>query len=157
MATKVCEFVVYGDCPPAGVDAELRAWPGDAPEARGADGLAPVDRRDGADPRAAVQARAPEGPARGARLFYATRPPSVNAKTHYKRTMPDLDKLIRSVGDALKNIVWEDDARIVGWDTWKFYTDGASRLELEIWQLDKHELPARRAGNPFNQQSLFGD
>lgn len=157
MATKVCEFTVYGDSVPQGSMKHI----GKGRVIHSKQGSLMDWRRSIA---VTAQMHAPQfkrallkGPLAVRAIFYATRPPSLSAKTHYKRTAPDLDKLIRSVGDALKHIVWEDDARISGWETWKLYTDGASRLELEIWQLDKHELPARRGGNPFNQQSLFGD
>lgn len=32
---------------------------------------------------------------------------------------PDLDKLLRAVGDALTGVVYEDDSQIVGWDASK--------------------------------------
>ncbi len=33
---------------------------------------------------------------------------------------PDLDKLVRAIGDALTDAgVWLDDAQVVGWSAWK--------------------------------------
>jgi crossover junction endodeoxyribonuclease RusA len=39
----------------------------------------------------------------------------------YKMSKPDLDKLLRSVGDALTGIVWRDDSQIVVWEAQKRY------------------------------------
>jgi Holliday junction resolvase RusA-like endonuclease len=45
--------------------------------------------------------------------FYLPRPKSLPKRVaaHVKR--PDLDKLLRSVGDALTRVVWADDAQLV--------------------------------------------
>ena len=36
-------------------------------------------------------------------------------------TMPDLDKLVRAVGDALTRLAWRDDSQIVAWHAYKQY------------------------------------
>ena len=38
------------------------------------------------------------------------------------RTMPDLDKLTRAVGDAPTRLAWRDDSQIVAWHAYKHYT-----------------------------------
>lgn len=50
----------------------------------------------------------------------------------YCRTKPDLDKLLRAVGDALTGIVWRDDAQIVLVTASKRYTVGHPQAELRI-------------------------
>lgn len=54
--------------------------------------------------------------------FYLPRPKSV--KRQYPTTKPDLDKLIRSVGDALEIAgVIDGDSKIVQWVASKYYAD----------------------------------
>ena len=45
--------------------------------------------------------------------FYFVRPKSAKSSVIHKTTRPDLDKLIRSVADALKGVVYEDDSQVV--------------------------------------------
>lgn len=45
---------------------------------------------------------------------------------------PDLDKLARNVGDALKGIVFEDDALIAHWDAWKIYVPPGAQTGMVI-------------------------
>lgn len=113
------------------------------------------------DIRHAVQLHAPRlqnalvrGPVAVVAVFHRTRPPSVSKKKVFPTTAPDLDKLVRAVGDALEKTVLANDAQIKGWIAWELYTDGASRLELQIWEPDVAMLPAADA-NPFQQQGLF--
>jgi crossover junction endodeoxyribonuclease RusA len=54
--------------------------------------------------------------------FWLPRPPSVKRRLHPDRA-PDLDKLVRAVGDALTGIVFTDDARIVRTYAAKHYSD----------------------------------
>ncbi|MFF7550891.1 RusA family crossover junction endodeoxyribonuclease [Streptomyces canus] len=59
--------------------------------------------------------------------------------------VPDLSKILRSTEDALKGIVWHDDARVVGYARLgKFYagTDAADVLSMpgcviRVWPLDE--------------------
>lgn len=59
--------------------------------------------------------------------------------------MPDLSKILRSTEDALKGIVWHDDARVVGYTRLgKFYagTDAPDVLSMpgcviRVWPLDE--------------------
>ena len=50
----------------------------------------------------------------------------------YCRTKPDLDKLLRAVGDALSGIVWRDDSQVVHVRAVKRYTAGHPQAELMI-------------------------
>lgn len=111
--------------------------------------------------RAAVQLHAPQ--LQGAlrrdviacvAVFHRTRPPSVSKRRLFPKTSPDLDKLLRAVGDALESTVVINDCLIKGWIAWEVYTEGASRLELQIWEPDSPRLPAPES-NPFHQPGLF--
>lgn len=65
--------------------------------------------------------------------FYLPRPKSAPRKVLYPATRPDLDKLVRSVGDALCGLAYEEDSRIVEIDAKKrFAIDSAPRAEIEI-------------------------
>lgn len=59
------------------------------------------------------------GPVRVTVVFYMERPKSV--KRSYPIVPPDLDKLCRSVGDALTDTVLDDDKQIVEWIAKKVY------------------------------------
>lgn len=113
------------------------------------------------DIRRAVHLHAPQlqnalvhGPVACVAVFHRTRPPSVSKKKLFPTTAPDLDKLLRAVGDALEKTVVLNDAQIKGWISWELFTEGASRLELRIWTPDAPVIPAADA-NPFHQQDLF--
>ena len=54
-----------------------------------------------------------DGPLRVLIVFVLHRPPSVPKKRHYPTTRPDLDKLTRSVLDALTHVIITDDSRVV--------------------------------------------
>lgn len=65
--------------------------------------------------------------------FYLPRPKSAPRRVLYPATKPDLDKLVRSVGDALKGLAYEEDSRIVDIDARKrFAVESAPRAEIEI-------------------------
>lgn len=65
--------------------------------------------------------------------FYLPRPKSAPRKVLYPATKPDLDKLVRSVGDALKGLAYEEDSRIVDIDARKrFAIESAPRAEIEV-------------------------
>lgn len=56
--------------------------------------------------------------------FYFMRPASVSEKKRpFPTVKPDLDKLVRSVGDALKGVIYTEDARIVRLIASKDYGD----------------------------------
>ena len=101
--------------------------------------------------RAAISAEAGEqmngrpledGPVRLRANFYFPRPKSHfgtgrNARVlkesapSYVTKTPDLDKLVRAVGDALTDVVLRDDAQIVHLDVWKYWGD-AARCDIVV-------------------------
>ena len=54
-------------------------------------------------------------------IFYLPRPKT--ATREFPAVMPDLDKLIRSVGDSLTGTVIRDDSRIIAIHAQKLYAD----------------------------------
>lgn len=52
--------------------------------------------------------------------FELARPKTV--KREYPSVAPDLDKLVRAIGDALTGIVWVDDSQVVNLHAWKRYS-----------------------------------
>ncbi len=62
--------------------------------------------------------------------FYLARPASKSKKA-YPTVKPDLDKLVRAVGDALTGICFEDDSAIVHCDARKYY-GSPERTEIEV-------------------------
>lgn len=52
----------------------------------------------------------------------------------YVQTKPDLDKLVRAIGDALSGIVLRDDSQIAHVNVWKVYGEPA-RAEISITEL----------------------
>lgn len=112
------------------------------------------------DIRNAVQLHAPDltnalllGPIAVRVRFAMTRPPSVPKRKLFPSIMPDLDKLLRAVGDALESVVFYNDSQIVGWEAWKVYTEGQASATVEIWQPDTVVPVATE--NPFQQAGLF--
>ena len=84
----------------------------------------------------AQQYRPAGGPYQGAvklyAHFYFSRPASVSEKKRPHHTVkPDLDKLIRNIGDALKGVIYEEDARIDQIVATKSY-DTIPRVEIEV-------------------------
>jgi len=54
-------------------------------------------------------------------IFYLPRPKT--ATRQFPAVMPDLDKLIRAVGDSLSGLVYVDDSRIISINAQKRYAD----------------------------------
>ena len=54
-------------------------------------------------------------------------------------TMPDLDKLVRAVGDALTRLAWRDDSQIFAWHAYKHYatTDHPVGAQITIQELGR--------------------
>jgi Holliday junction resolvase RusA-like endonuclease len=59
----------------------------------------------------------------------------ISVKRLDKITKPDLDKLVRSLGDALTGIVYDDDAQVTELIARKFYGSPA-RVEIEVQEAD---------------------
>ena len=90
---------------------------------------------------AAQQHRPKGGPLRGAvelkTKFYFSRPRSVSEKKRpYPTVRPDLDKLVRNIGDALKGIMYAEDAQIVKIETEKGYGD-VPRVDIKVKELGR--------------------
>lgn len=146
MARKVIEFTVYGDAIPQG------SW-----ENKG-NGVVIQAKRDSLHRwRRQIGIKAQiigphfkqalvEGPIAIRALFYSPRPKS-RPRDVYKTTSPDLDKMCRAVGDSLTKVVWKDDDQIVCWHTWKLYTDGGARVEIEVWELEPKDVRAIQQRN----------
>lgn len=64
--------------------------------------------------------------------FYFDKPKSV--KRTYMTTRPDLDKLVRSVNDALTGIIFKDDSQVVACAAFKFYGSPA-RAEIQVEEI----------------------
>lgn len=57
-------------------------------------------------------------------MFYLERPSTVTAiKRPYPIVPPDVDKLIRGIGDSLTGVVYDDDSQIIRVLAWKTYAD----------------------------------
>lgn len=74
-------------------------------------------------------------------MFYLDRPSSVSRTQRPQPTVaPDLDKLIRAVGDALTGVVYDDDSQVIRVLAWKAYADtrepGAFVRVNELSQFD---------------------
>ncbi len=55
--------------------------------------------------------------------FYLPKPKSIPKKVEWPAKRPDLDKLIRAIGDALTGIMWHDDSQICVIYALKLYAD----------------------------------
>ena len=53
----------------------------------------------------------------------------------YKRTKPDVDNLIKTVLDAAKNHVWQDDNQVVHIDSYKMYAE-ESKIVMVVKEVD---------------------
>jgi crossover junction endodeoxyribonuclease RusA len=54
-----------------------------------------------------------EGAVRLAIVFFLPRPQSLPARVKHHIKKPDVDKLVRAVKDALKGVLWHDDAQVI--------------------------------------------
>jgi len=74
----------------------------------------------------AIKAKVPHialGPVHLTVTFFMPHPVSRPKKCKYPDVRPDLDKLVRSVLDALTSIAWRDDAQVCTIIAAKVYTD----------------------------------
>ena len=62
--------------------------------------------------------------------FRFPRPKSVSKKILYKTTKPDLDKLARSLLDALTGIVFEDDSQVMEMHVSKHFGDPETKVRI---------------------------
>jgi crossover junction endodeoxyribonuclease RusA len=129
-------------------EARLAPWRADVAEAARRAGVACI-----------------EGPVRLAAVFTFARPKSHHGKrgilpsapaTHTQT--PDLDKLVRAVGDALEGIAYTRDSQIVALDVAKEWGDQAGALihlstvgGLELDPGEKHQSGTGENGNPAGE------
>ncbi len=74
-----------------------------------------------------------EGPIWMTLCFYLPRPKAVSMKKRpYPITIPDLDKLVRTVADALTGVVYSDDNQICWLNLKKLYADGEKTPGVSI-------------------------
>lgn len=64
-----------------------------------------------------------DGPVRLTVVFYLPRPKSLPKRVAAHLKKPDLDKLVRSVKDALTKVVWQDDAQVTELNAVKRYAE----------------------------------
>ena len=76
--------------------------------------------------------------------FKFQKPKSVKKSVTRKTTKPDLDKLIRSILDALTGIVFEDDSQVVTVQARKTF-DEPPGVKITFWELGDDDLPPGRA------------
>ena len=74
-------------------------------------------------------------------MFYLDRPSSVSmVKRPHPTVPPDLDKLLRAVGDSCSGVIYEDDSQVIRTLAWKVYADnrepGAFVRVNELSQFD---------------------
>ncbi len=83
-----------------------------------------------------------DGPVMLKLIFYLQRPKSLTPKKRpYPIVKPDLDKLIRAVGDGLKGIIYAEDARIIRLVAGKFYCEfgDTPRVEITVGEYDQSD------------------
>lgn len=64
--------------------------------------------------------------------FCFPRPKSVSKKIEHKTTKPDLDKLARSLLDALTGIVFDDDSQVMEMHVSKHFGDPETRIRVSF-------------------------
>lgn len=65
-------------------------------------------------------------------VFYLPRPKVIRDKSVPHTKKPDLDKLVRSVKDALKQVAWRDDSLVTHIDAVKFYAQPGEPPRADI-------------------------
>lgn len=74
-----------------------------------------------------------EGPVHLRVNFYLPRPKSLPKKVTVHLKKPDLDKLVRSVKDALSRVVWRDDSQVIELMATKSYAvDDVPRVRITV-------------------------
>src|SRR5262245_27246243 len=163
MMALVCSFTVVGDAKPQGSTKTITRPVVD--RATGRTSLRPVITHSNRESlmqwraaiRTAVQTHVPDlqaallrGPIAVRVVFAMTKPSSVSKKRVFPIVAPDLDKLLRALGDALEHTVLVNDAQIVHWEAWKVYVDNArAEARIDIWQPDHLVV---LSDNPFDHQ-----
>jgi crossover junction endodeoxyribonuclease RusA len=83
------------------------------------------DVRDAAEHAVTVNGWARvSGPVELEIMFYLDRPFTISkTKRPHPTVPPDVDKLIRGIGDSLTGVVYDDDSQIIRVLAWKLYAD----------------------------------
>ena len=83
------------------------------------------------------------GPVRLVVMFYLPRPKSLprRATDHLKK--PDLDKLVRSVKDALTQVIWQDDSQVVQIEASKTYA-AMDAAPCAVVKVEPYSVPFER-------------
>jgi Holliday junction resolvase RusA-like endonuclease len=93
------------------------------------------------------------GPVRVRVVFHLPRPKSLKRGVLEHTKKPDADKLARNVGDALRQIAYEDDASVVEWAIRKCYAVDAPHADIFVEAVDgpllEKPTPIARAGALF--------
>lgn len=65
--------------------------------------------------------------------------PTTGKRRLHHTTRPDLDKLLRAVGDSLSGVLWKDDAQIVNLEGTKEYADPGDppRVVVLVTEVDR--------------------
>lgn len=91
-----------------------------------------------------------EGAVRVIAAFYLPRPKAIGAKAVPHVKAPDLDKLQRSLGDAMSGVVFRDDSQITGWKV----TKGVRRARGSAARADRRH-PAVGAFHMTETEKMF--
>lgn len=86
--------------------------------------------------------------------FRLPRPESLPKKTRHHTKLPDLDKLVRAIGDGLTGVVFLDDKQIVDLHARKIYTSGARPPSAHII-VEAADLPDVDAPDLFADAAVF--
>jgi Holliday junction resolvase RusA-like endonuclease len=73
-----------------------------------------------------------DGPVRLTAAFYLPRPKHLRQKPAAHLTTPDWDKLARAIGDALSQVIYEDDKQIVEAVIGKFYAEAGAPPRVDV-------------------------
>lgn len=73
-----------------------------------------------------------EGPVRLGVVFFLPHPVSEKKRRAFHTVKPDLDKLLRAIKDALKNILWKDDAQVIELLARKGYAVGQPYVRIVV-------------------------
>ena len=86
-----------------------------------------------------------EGPVVLVADFYVRRPKGLPKRWTHAIKKPDLDKLVRAVGDSLSGVVWRDDSQVISITATKHY-GLTPRVEVFITEVmeDQHRAEERQ-------------
>lgn len=65
-------------------------------------------------------------------VFFLPRPQSLPARVKHHTKKPDVDKLVRAVKDALKGVLWHDDAQVIHLVATKAYATTQPHVRIVV-------------------------